>query len=431
MADAPKLTITVEPQQDGKLIYIPIAAGTSAGADAAWSCTVVGIENHEASAVHVTQVRRVPLPQAMVPAQTAEADIVIEQDETGQWRHAADGNFFWPVPPPGKLRIEITCEGFDKPATETFALVEFESALPDDTFLFPARWTDLARGEYWQGRSGGHSAAGGGTQLTGYDMIVVRYDKDANGWVRIREGGDGDNAADHLSWGKPIVAMADGVVQSFLNDHPDNMVSGDTNNPPVEGNHFYIQHEDTLVMYAHLQQGSLNEDLMTEGAEVQAGQQLGISGNSGRTPGGPHLHISAIRGTSPWNGPPWPIPFSKVYAIDRSVFVPPDPNAPWSSLTDQGLPEPKSVLRGPRRPTIRRPRPDFFEVAIDPLALILANHVYVDLTLPDPPPDEVLVEHARRLVRAMDAAERKEALENVDALKRQLDVLARELRREL
>ncbi len=55
----------------------------------------------------------------------------------------------------------------------------------------------------------------------------------------------------------------------------------------------------------------------------------------------------------------------------------------------------------------------------------------VDVDPGPPPPDEVLVEHARRLVREMDAAERKEALENVDALKRQLDVLARELRREL
>jgi hypothetical protein len=42
-------------------------------------------------------------------------------------------------------------------------------------------------------------------------------------------------------------------------------------------------------------------------------------------------------------------------------------------------------------------------VAIDPLALLLSPSVYVRLTLPDPPPPEVL----RTLIREMDATERR------------------------
>ena len=42
-------------------------------------------------------------------------------------------------------------------------------------------------------------------------------------------------------------------------------------------------------------------------------------------------------------------------------------------------------------------------VAIDPLALLLSPSVYIKLTLPDPPPIEVL----RPLLRGMDATERR------------------------
>jgi len=51
-------------------------------------------------------------------------------------------------------------------------------------------------------------------------------------------------------------------------------------------------------------------------------------------------------------------------------------------------------------------------VAIDPLALLLSSSVYIRLTLPDPPPPEVL----RALIREMDASERKALQARVKAL---------------
>jgi hypothetical protein len=54
----------------------------------------------------------------------------------------------------------------------------------------------------------------------------------------------------------------------------------------------------------------------------------------------------------------------------------------------------------------------FRAVAIDPLALILSSSVYVRLTLPDPPPPEVL----RELVENLSAEERKLATARVKAL---------------
>ena len=51
-----------------------------------------------------------------------------------------------------------------------------------------------------------------------------------------------------------------------------------------------------------------------------------------------------------------------------------------------------------------------YQLAIDPLALILEPQVYVKLTLPDPPPIEVWARDVRELVKGMSSAERKAAL---------------------
>ncbi|HBL30594.1 MAG TPA: hypothetical protein DD490_27480 [Acidobacteria bacterium] len=66
-------------------------------------------------------------------------------------------------------------------------------------------------------------------------------------------------------------------------------------------------------------------------------------------------------------------------------------------------------------------------VAIDPLALLLSPSVYIRLTLPDPPPPDVLAPEIRALVRDMDAGERKAAL----ARAKSLGAFAKALEKEL
>jgi hypothetical protein len=46
-------------------------------------------------------------------------------------------------------------------------------------------------------------------------------------------------------------------------------------------------------------------------------------------------------------------------------------------------------------------------LAIDPLALILTNEAYVRLTLPDPPPIDVLVKQMRQVAGQLKADEKK------------------------
>ena len=66
-------------------------------------------------------------------------------------------------------------------------------------------------------------------------------------------------------------------------------------------------------------------------------------------------------------------------------------------------------------------------VAIDPLALLLSPSVYVRLTLPDPPPPEVLRREIQALVKNMDAAEKKAAATRAKALGAFAKALEKEL----
>jgi hypothetical protein len=65
--------------------------------------------------------------------------------------------------------------------------------------------------------------------------------------------------------------------------------------------------------------------------------------------------------------------------------------------------------------------------AIDPLALILSGEVYVKLTLPDPPPIEVLRAYVRSHARTSSAVEKRQALNRVRALRTYLDAVEQEL----
>jgi hypothetical protein len=65
--------------------------------------------------------------------------------------------------------------------------------------------------------------------------------------------------------------------------------------------------------------------------------------------------------------------------------------------------------------------------AIDPLALMLSGEMYVKLTLPDPPPFEVLRAYARALARSASAAEKRRALNRARALRVYADAVEQEL----
>jgi|APFre7841882724_1041349.scaffolds.fasta_scaffold237499_2 tRNA pseudouridine-54 N-methylase len=68
-------------------------------------------------------------------------------------------------------------------------------------------------------------------------------------------------------------------------------------------------------------------------------------------------------------------------------------------------------------------------VEINQLALILRGDVFVRLTLPDPPPVDVLRSHIREIVKTMGAEEKKLALLRAKALGAYAIAMEKELSR--
>jgi murein DD-endopeptidase MepM/ murein hydrolase activator NlpD len=85
--------------------------------------------------------------------------------------------------------------------------------------------------------------------------------------------------------GTPIMAARDGIVIKIKEN---SNRGGSSKSYEKDGNKVSILHKDgSYAEYVHLQQ---NGALVNEGDAVKAGQQIGLSGNTGRTTG-PHLHF--------------------------------------------------------------------------------------------------------------------------------------------
>jgi hypothetical protein len=301
-------------------------------------------------------------------------------------------------------------------------------AAPGGGYRFPTDPLSLAYGEFWNGSSGNHGAGAWGSQLFAYDFGVIAFDSATQSWSGLKSGTNGDNNSDFRIWGKPVCAVADGTVRERIdgvpnNPHPLKWTSqADLNMQLAQqqmlywgsftnggaGNHFYIQHGEEVVLYAHMQNGSLAN--LPNGSPVTAGQVLGLAGNAGNSTA-PHLHVHAIKGTQPENGPLRPLPFRDTMAIDVAALASPYASDPWVLLKGQGPSHTSSaIFPGTRIPALVSLPPPPYEAAIDPLALVLSDAIYVLLTLPDPPPIQILFNQLLEASRALSPAQRQASL---------------------
>ena len=184
-------------------------------------------------------------------------------------------------------------------------------------------------------------------------------------------------------------AVADGIVEDLVDGMPTNTITADADGNlllpsptpmPVSGNCFWVRHGDVLVLYAHLQAGTLPPSLLMKGAPISAGETLGLAGNSGNS-SNPHTHIQCQRDSL--SGPLRGMPFRDAWVLDRTRFNSANSNSLWVSLKADGIPQEAVAIW----PGLWLPIRPFYEAAIDPLALILRGDVYIKLTLPDPPPE--------------------------------------------
>ena len=390
----------------------------------------IWIKNKMPSAIHLERVEADFANPAA--SKVILVDLPIGPGASNQWYASNPDYIFlaYPIPPSFTLKLFFT--GFSDPWTDTVHFVQFPNS-----YHFPGKASDLKANEFWLGSGAAH--AGGGDQIFHYDLGMLGWDPDLNQWTDKLPGAGGAQNSDFRIWDRPVYALADGVVTFYQNDQDENPNPGAQLPTKGWGNAFNIQHGAYLATYMHMRKGSLNPALIQgfpqgvefpNGAAVKAGDFLGKAGNAGSS-SAPHLHVGLVLRDAQKVQFSVPLAFDSVSAIDDvSLSIDHISTSPWVLLHKQGLPRVTEPGAGGAVALGLLGRPSIiYQAAIDPLAVLLGSQsaAYVRLTLPDPPPIDVVTAQVRAHVSAMSAAERQQALVRLKGLQEYVDVLAREL----
>lgn len=134
----------------------------------------------------------------------------------------------------------------------------------------------------------------GGTAMTHNGFAQYCYDfaaVDEQGRI-FRPETRGEKTEDYYMFGRPVYAVADGVVTGIVDGHPDNSPSGYGN----EANTITVQHGQFFSFYAHMKNQGI---LVREKQAVKAGDLIGYAGNSGMS-SQPHLHFCIYGSYDEW-----------------------------------------------------------------------------------------------------------------------------------
>ena len=225
---------------------------------------------------------------------------------------------------------------------------------------FTGKASDLRQNEAW-GTGSDHASD---HQVFALDMGVVGWN--TNNWSEIFPGADPVQKRSYRVYGMPVYAMTDGTVCFALNDHQERPTTGDwlTISPSLGkfyggGNSVFVKNGSEISFYAHLQPGSIPQELMITGAPVKKGQYLGKVGLSGST-SHPHIHINVKKGPSSApnpsllangcdNGVFRPMTFNNLQSLTHSeatTFANLNVLTPvvWTPLTNHSAPHPYSLL---------------------------------------------------------------------------------------
>jgi hypothetical protein len=347
---APKVQVTVEPFDSGRVLFAPMASPALNKPEQGRLMLRLAISNLEPKAVQMESLSIRPVGLGSYSSKTLplkwfwtanglqqSAVVTIAPSETALWwfQHASDNVIFDDSPAPTQLELDIKAMGFSEPAAFIFPLAPHVAPSATGAYLFPATAADLEEDEYWETNGASHGLGAEGSQSFAYDLGVWTADGSVPPWLHHRANGTKNQ--DFRVWDREVHAMADGTVNQELFDVPsnpyplpgpdwnaqlaaqkaatwgkyltDNGYDYEDDQPHAgAGNHLYLEHGDEIVLYAHLQPDSIPQALRTPGASVQAGDVLGRVGNSGNSRG-PHLHVHAIKGTQAEVGPLRPLVF--------------------------------------------------------------------------------------------------------------------------
>ncbi len=336
------VTVEVEPRAGGSTLVYSLLAPRAAGqSPRVMIALMLRITNHGTQTLTFDKLRFAFAGPPFV-AQTVHRqedvlgdNLVIPASTTRNFHFSRLVTITFTAPAPPGVSLQVTFEESTQAVTVFRHLAQHHNPVAQGSYRLPFRAADLAQ----PGFVGGSSGHKGSDQRFAHDMGAAQWDPAEDDWRGLKPGSTENTNENQVDWGLPIYSMADGEVVSFANDVPDNP------NPPEKitgggGNHFVIRHGTERVLYAHFQVGSLNPDLLKEGAEVAAGQFLAHMGNSGSSTGC-HLHIHALDDETGFFRP---LQFRGGWVVDRAAVDPADLSAPWVALEGRGLPFDKNAI---------------------------------------------------------------------------------------
>jgi len=351
--------VNVKPSVNGTLVYLPLAAPYLGAPDAAQLTIDLYLKSLE-PVPQLVQFVTIDFPGSPVPgfvradglelrcpssaSEALEAPI-LPYNQTCRLSLMPDMKL--PNPAPAQVSINVYAWGNPIPLTIERPMAAYVNTVPNGSYRFPAKATDLPAGYFWAGVSSGagshHRNSSPESNLLAYDLGVVRWDDDEDKWVDYEAPDVGEfnvrnTNSDILAWNMPVYAMADGEVQSCDDGNPDNPL-GASDDEKGSPNFVKIKHGTDVIWYGHLKNGSIDPAVCFNGALVAEGQFLGRVGNSGDSPD-PHLHVHVER-----NGGGLPLLFNDIFLVARTAFPnPPGGNPPWSGVNKAGLLWEKSAI---------------------------------------------------------------------------------------
>jgi hypothetical protein len=202
--------------------------------------------------------------------------------------------------------------------------------------------------------------------INGQLLVPQRYAVD---WYRVDDQhrawvGDPSQLKSYLAYQQPILAAADGTVESTLDGLPNNPdLPHPPPIPPIEqtvGNFVILKVDGGYLLYGHLDPGSVR---VTQGQQVSRGDVLGLIGTSGNS-SAPHLHFQVMTSPTffPTDSPPYVFDrFDLVGQVtdriwDDVIGLQPTGTLPYTPAPDAGprtsqMPLDRNVIRVASRPT--------------------------------------------------------------------------------
>jgi hypothetical protein len=341
------LSVTAEPSKDQVVHYLPLAATAQGVMSLAQINLVLQIANSGPDPIHITAIS-LSVRGSVTPAKKFNADISVPVGQSRGWTQ--DDDYLVGMVEEPKLKLMFDADGLASPITITKPLAPHSNPTPEGCYRFWARLDDLRIDEFWHVHGTSHGQSNP-AQLFAHDVGVSAPDPNNNDkYSALLPGTDGSMNEHYRIWGKPIHAIAAGEVVDFRNDFPTNQVPGQID-PQAEaywqggsivdgnGNFFTITTGDETVLYAHMQPGTLNRRLLAKGAQVKAGDFLGLAGNSGAS-SAPHMHIHANQagsGNHSWTGNPRPLLFRDVHEVAFTAYTGDVATTPWVKVDRRGL----------------------------------------------------------------------------------------------